>query len=424
MLDPKLIRSDPERIRKAILDKGESADLDTLLQFDAKRRAILAEVEQKKAERNRAGEQIAKAKKAGEDAGEILAAMKDLSAQIKQHDEELREVEHRINELMLWIPNIPHETVPVGADADANVEIRRWGTIPPDDNETIPHWDIGASLSLFDLERAAKVSGSGFVVFTGMGSLLQRALIQMMLDLHISKHGYREVSPPFLTRGDAMEGTGQLPKLKDDMYSTAGDELYLIPTAEVPITNLYRGEELDAADLPIKLVGYSACFRREAGAAGRDTRGLVRVHQFDKVEMVKFVRPEDSYAELESLVADAEAVLRALELPYRVLTLCSGDLSFAAAKCYDLEVWAPAEKRWLEVSSCSNFESFQARRIGIRFRNEKGRLEYVHTLNGSGLALPRVVAAMLELFQQPDGSVQIPEALRPYMGGREELTPI
>ncbi len=423
MLDPKLVRTDPDRIRRAIIDKGESADLDSILALDERRRSILVLVERKKAERNRAGEEIARLKQAGEDAMPRIAAMKALSQEIQAHDDELRRVEVDLEEQSLWLPNLPHESVPVGKDETANVEIRRWGRFPPDDFAPLPHWEIGEQLRLFDLERSARLSGSGFLLFTGLGALLERALIQMMLDLHVTRHGYQEVAPPYLVRREVLQGTGQLPKLADDMYRCADDDLFLIPTGEVPITNLFRGEILEADRIPCRFVGHTACFRREAGAAGRDTRGLIRVHQFDKVEMVKFVRPENSYEELEALVRDAEDVLQALELPYRVLSLCTGDLSFAASKCYDLEAWAPAEKRWLEVSSCSNFESFQARRIGIRFRNEEGKVEQVHTLNGSGLALPRVVAAILELFQTPHGTVRLPEALRPYMGGRAELTP-
>ncbi len=421
MLDPKLVRAQPDLVRKAIAAKGESADLDVLLALDEKRRGILVGVEQKKAERNRASEEIARRKRSGEDASGILASMKALSDEIRALDEGLKTIEAEWDRLLLWLPNIPHESVPEGTDASCNVEVRRGGTMPPDGFRPAPHWQIGTELGLLDLDRGSKLSGSGFIVMKGLGAALERGLVQMMLDIHVTRHGYTEVWVPFVVRREALQGTGQLPKLESDMYRTE-DDLFLIPTAEVPITNLYRDEVLPAERLPLKHVGYSACFRREAGAAGRDTRGLVRVHQFDKVEMVKFVRPETSYDELESLVRDAEDVLEALELPYRVLALCAGDLSFAAAKCYDLEVWAPAEQRWLEVSSCSNFEAFQARRIGARFRNEQGRLEYVHTLNGSGLALPRIVAAMLELFQTPHGTIRIPEALRPYMGGRTELT--
>jgi seryl-tRNA synthetase len=422
MLDPRLVRADPDRIRKAIADKGEKADLDLILALDEKRRGILVEVEQRKAERNKASEEIARLKKAGQDATALLDAMKRLSDEIKASDDQLRVIEQELDAQMLWLPNIPHASVPVGPDAGANVEVRRWGTMPPDTFKPAPHWQIGAELGIIDLERAGKVSGGGFICLAGLGAMLERALIQMMLDVHTTSHGYKEVWIPFLVRRESLQGTGQIPKLEADMYKLADEDLFLIPTAEVPITNLYRDEVLESDRLPVKLVGYSACFRREAGAAGRDTRGLVRVHQFDKVEMVKFVRPETSYDELESLVRDAEDILKMLEIPYRVLSLCTGDLSFAAAKCYDLEAWAPAEQRWLEVSSCSNFEAFQARRIGVRFRNEQGKLEPVHTLNGSGLALPRIVATMLELFQTPQGTIRIPEALRPYMGGRTELT--
>jgi seryl-tRNA synthetase len=423
MLDPKLVRADPARIRKGIADKGESADLDAILALDEKRRGLLVQVEAKKAERNRSSEEIARRKRTGEDASDLLAAMKVLSDEIRLLDEQARTVDSAFDSLSLWLPNLPHESVPVGPDAQSNVEVRRWGTLPPEEFRPAPHWQIGAELGLLDLERASRLSGSGFILLTGLGALLERALIQMMLDIHILRHGYTEIWAPYMVRREILQGTGQLPKLEADMYRCEEEDLFLIPTAEVPITNIYRDEILPGERLPIKHVGYTACFRREAGAAGRDTRGLIRVHQFDKVEMVKFVHPATSYDELESLVRDAEDVLHALELPYRVIALCTGDLSFAAAKCYDLEIFAPAERRWLEVSSCSNFEAFQARRIGIRFRNEQGRVEHVHTLNGSGLALPRIVAAILEVFQTPQGTIRIPEALRPYMGGRAELGP-
>jgi seryl-tRNA synthetase len=421
MLDPKFVRSQPEVVRKAIADKGEAADLDMVLALDEKRRGILAAVEQKKAERNRTSEEIARLKKSGQDASALVAAMKVVGDEIKLADDQIRVIDEELERLLLWIPNVPHASVPVGADASQNVEVRRWGNLPPDDFQPLPHWQVGSELGLFDIERASKISGSGFILYTGLGAMLQRALIQFFLDVHLTKHGYREVWVPTLVRPESLQGTGQLPKLESDMYRIADEDLFLIPTAEVPITNIYRDEILPTESLPIKLVGYSACFRKEAGAAGRDTRGLIRVHQFDKVEMVKFVRPETSYDELESLVRDAEDLLQALELPYRVLCLASGDLSFSAAKCYDLEVYAPAERRWLEVSSCSNFEAFQARRSGIRYRTEQGKPDFVHTLNGSGLALPRVFAAILELYQTPEGTVRIPPALQPYMGGRKEL---
>ncbi|MDM7913912.1 MAG: serine--tRNA ligase, partial [Candidatus Eisenbacteria bacterium] len=381
------------------------------------------EVEQKTAERNRASEEIARRKKAGEPADEILAAMKTLAKEIAERDDALRALEQQWNDALLWLPNIPHPAAPRGKDSSDNREVRRWGDLPAweGDFRPLPHWQIGADLGLLDLERASKVSGSGFILLTGLGALLERALIQFMLDMHVVRHGYTEVWPPFLVRTPSLQATGQLPKLEADMYRLADEDLYLIPTAEVPITNLYREEILDATRLPIRLVGYSACFRKEAGAAGRDTRGIIRVHQFDKVEMVKIVRPETSYDELESLVRDAEDVLQALGIPYRVMELCTGDLSFAAARCYDLEAWAPAEDRWLEVSSCSNFEAFQARRLGTRYRNDQGKVEHVHTLNGSGTALPRVVAAILELYQTPRGTIRIPEALRPYMRGLSEI---
>jgi seryl-tRNA synthetase len=322
----------------------------------------------------------------------------------------------------LRIPNIPHASVPVGKDAAANREVRRYGEPKTFSFAPRPHWELGARLGLFDFERGAKLAGTGFPLYTGLGARLERALIQFMLDVHTTEHGYVEVSPPFLVNTAAMTGTGQLPKMAEDMYHVQSDDLWLVPTAEVPVTNIYR-EELIRAPLPIKLTAYSPCFRREAGAAGRETRGLIRVHQFDKVELVKFVEPETSYDELEKLVADAEDILRRLGLTYRVLQLCTGDLSFAAAKCYDIELWAPGQQAWLEVSSCSTFEDFQARRAQIRYRNRDGKPAFVHTLNGSGVALARLVVALLENGQEADGGVALPEALQPYLGGLRRIAP-
>lgn len=418
MLDLKRIRTETDRVRAGLTAKG-SADLQPILDLDLRMREILQEVEVQKAERNRSSEEIARRKKLGEDAGGLLEQMKALSEAIKLQDAELREVEQALDEKMRWLPNVPHESVPVG-DPSANREVRRWGELPPDSFQPKPHYEIGESLGLLDFGRASKISGSGFAVFTGWGARFQRALIQYFLDRGRDNH-FLEVSTPYLVRRDTMFGTGQIPKLEEDMYRTEPDDLFLIPTAEVSITNLFAGEQLSHEELPVYRMGYSPCFRREAGTYGKETRGLVRVHQFDKVELVKIVEPAGSYGELESLVACVEQLLQSLELPYRVIELATGDLSFAAAKCYDLEVWAHAERRWLEVSSCSNFEEFQSRRMNLRYRNEEKKLVYPHTLNGSGLALPRIVVALLENNQTERGTIRVPAVLRPYLEGREEL---
>ncbi len=424
MLDLKFVRAEADRVRRGLDAKGGAHQLDRILALDEDRRALLQEVEVKKAERNRESQEIARLKSKGEDAAALLERMKALSDRIKEADVRVREVEAELDGLLAWVPNLPHDSVPVGPDASANVVVRNWGETVAHSFPVVPHWEIGERLALLDFRRASKLSGSGFTVFTGVGAQLQRALIRFMIDFHTKRHGFREVSVPYLVRRECMFGTGQLPKMEEDMYHCSVDDLFLIPTAEVPITNLFRDETLADEELPVRLVGYSPCFRREAGAYGKETRGLVRVHQFDKVEMVKIVRPETSYDELESLTACAEAVLQALELPYRVLLLASGDLSFSAAKCYDLEVWSPGEGgRWLEVSSCSNFEAFQARRMGLRYRTAAGKMDTPHTLNGSGLALPRVIVGLLEVHQTEAGSIRIPPALRPYLDGREELGP-
>ncbi|MDZ7271720.1 MAG: serine--tRNA ligase [candidate division KSB1 bacterium] len=416
MLDLKFIRENVELVRQAIHNKRERVDLDRLLELDAERRNILAEVEALKARRNKVSETIAVLKKQGQDTSSLIREMGQVADRIKELDARLGELEEDLLQVQVRIPNIPHASVPVG-DESANVVIKQWGTIEPFDFQPKTHWELGESLGLLDLARGAKVAGAFFVSFRGLGAKLERALINFMLDLHVNEQGYTEVFPPFVTKRESMFGTGQLPKLEKDMYRIEEDDLFLIPTAEVPVTNLHRDEILDGADLPIYYTAYTPCFRREAGSYGRDTRGLVRIHQFDKVEMVKFVKPETSYDELESLLADAEAVVQRLGLPYRVKVLATGDLSFAAAKCYDIEVWAAGIGKWLEVSSCSNFEAFQARRANIRFRRTKGsKPEYVHTLNGSGLALPRTVIAILENYQTDEGTVVVPEALRPYMG--------
>jgi seryl-tRNA synthetase len=425
MIDYRLIRSEPERVKQALQHRGyEPSMVDEWLAVDARWRELTTQVETLTAEQNRVSREIPQLKKAGQDVSALIAQMRTLGEQIKQLEQERREVEAQREQLLLMFPNIPHATTPLGADASQNVEVRRGGAPHPFEFEPRPHWEIAEQLRLIDFERGAKISGSGFHVYTGLGAQLERALINFMLDLHTREHGYHEVFPPFLVRPEVMQGTGQLPKFAEEMYRCADDPLYLIPTAEVPVTNLYRDEILSAEQLPINLVAYSPCFRREAGAAGRLTRGLLRVHQFNKVELVKFTTPESSYEEHERLLRDAETVLQRLELPYRIMLLCTGDLGFAAAKCYDLEVWSPGVQQWLEVSSCSNFEDFQARRANIRFRREPtAKPEYVHTLNASGVATARLMAALLENYQQPDGSVVIPAALRPYLDGLERITP-
>ncbi|MDW8052624.1 MAG: serine--tRNA ligase [Armatimonadota bacterium] len=425
MLDYRLLRHEPEAVRQALLHRGyDTAILDEWLELDRRWREATTRVETLTAEQNRLSKEIPQRKKAGEDIEPLLAQLRELKAQIEQLEQEQRALEQEREAKLLLFPNIPHATTPVGTDASQNVEVRRGGQIHPMSFEPKPHWEIAEALGLIDFERGAKVSGSGFHFYTHLGARLERALINFMLDLHVREHGYIEVFPPFLVRPEVMVGTGQLPKFEEEMYRCANDPLYLIPTAEVPVTNLYRDEILSVEQLPISLVAYSPCFRREAGAAGKLTRGLQRVHQFNKVELVKFTTPETSYEEHEKLLRDAETVLQRLELPYRIMLLCTGDLGFAAAKCYDLEVWAPGVQMWLEVSSCSNFEAFQARRANIRFRRDpKAKPEFVHTLNASGVATARLMAAILENYQQPDGSVVVPEALRPYMDGISVLRP-
>ena len=403
-------------MRQAIIHKNDKADLDGLLALDVKRREIIGQVESARAEQNKVTVKIAEMKKAKQDASSVIAEMRELSDRIKTLDNELKEVEERISAIHIRIPNIPHPSVPVG-DEKHNQEIKRWGSLPEMDFKPLPHHEIAEKLGLIDFARASRMSGSFFVSYRGLGAKLERSLINFMLDLHVQKHGYTEVFPPFVVRRECMFGTGQLPKLEDDMYHVSADDLFLIPTAEVPVTNLHRDEVLEGDELPIYYTAYTPCFRREAGAYGKDTRGLMRIHQFNKVEMVKFVQPETSYDELESLLGNAEEVLQLLQLPYRVITLATGDLSFSAAKCYDIEVWAQGLGKWLEVSSCSNFEDFQARRANIRFRRHKGaKLEFVHTLNASGLALPRTVIAILENYQTDEGTVIVPGVLRKYVG--------
>jgi seryl-tRNA synthetase len=422
MLDMKFIRQNEARVREALAARHHAFDLDALLALDQDRRARLTEVESLKSERNAVSKEIGALRKAGQDTAAAQASMRALGERIAALDAEAGRIEQERDARLLRLPNLPHASVPPGADAAANVEVRRWGTPRTFDFEPRGHVEIGTALGLFDFERGAKLSGSGFPLFRGAGARLQRGLIQFLLDLHTREHGYTEIAPPYLVNTASMTGTGQLPKMAEDMYHVPSDDLWLIPTAEVPVTNIHRDEILPGP-LPVCLTAHTPCFRREAGAAGRDTRGLIRVHQFDKVELVRFVAPETSYDELEILTGHAETVLQRLGLPYRVLALCAGDLSFAAAKCYDLELWAPGQKAWLEVSSCSTFEDFQARRANIRCRTADGKTTWAHTLNGSGVALPRLVVALLENGQQADGSVVLPEALWPYLGGLERLTP-
>jgi len=417
MLDIKFVREHPDFVKEAIAKKKDKADIDRFLEVDAKRRELLAKVEEMRARRNDESKRIAEMKRRGEDASGLMAEMKELSDEIKRLDDEVRKLDDELEAIMLTIPNIPHPSVPVGDSEDDNKEIRRWGQPRQFAFEPKAHWDIGVDLGMLDFEAAARVSGARFTFYKGAGARLERALVNFMLDLHTRRHGYVEVFPPFLVQRHSMVGTGQLPKFEDDAFKTVDPEYFLIPTAEVPVTNMYRDQVLDGGKLPIKHVAYSACFRAEAGAAGRDTRGLTRQHQFNKVELVKFTAPEDSYDELEKLTHDAEEVLQALELPYRVVAICTADLGFAAAKKYDLEVWMPSYGRYVEISSCSNFEDFQARRADIKYRpSAKEKPSYVHTLNGSGVAIGRTTAAILENFQNEDGTVSVPEALVPYMG--------
>ena len=419
MLDPKLYRDDPERVRAALRRRGGTFDFDALLRLDQEKRALGTELEQLKAARNAASESIARLKRSGGDASAEIEKTRALGDRIKEAQEAFNAVDEKLSALALLCPNPPHASVPDGKNPADNKVVKTWGDLPPDSRVFPDHMAIGQKLRLFDFERGAKLSGRGFPIYTGMGARLERALINFFLDFHV-RGGFTEISPPYLVSRASMTGTGQLPKFEEDMYRCDADDLFLVPTAEVPVTNMHRDEVLDPASLPLSYCAYTACFRREAGSWGADTRGFLRLHQFDKVEMVKFTLPEKSYEALESLREQAEALLRLLELPYRVLELCAGDLGFGAAKCYDLEVWAPAEKKWLEVSSCSNFEDFQARRANIRVKSE-GRNPLVHTLNGSGLATPRVLAALLETHHTERGTVRIPAALRPYLGDLGEL---
>ena len=422
MFDIKLIRENIDKVQKGLEAKRADIDLASVLDLDKQRKEILLKVEALRSQQNAANDEIGRIIKEKKDPKEKIAAMKEISQKIDQLTPELRDVEAKINEALISVPNLPHDSVPVGGP-DKNAQVRTWGAPQSFDFKPKTHIELAEALDIIDFKRATKISGSNFVLYKKEGARLERALFNFMLDLHAREHGYVEVFPPFLANTASMTGTGQLPKMKEDMYKVAEEDLYLIPTAEVPITNIHRDEILKEEDLPIYYTGYTACFRREAGSYGKDTRGLVRVHEFNKVEMVKFVKPETSYDELEKLVANAEKVLQLLGLPYRVLLLASGDLSFASAKCYDLEAHAAGVDAWLEVSSCSNFEDFQARRANIRYKGkEMKKPAFVHTLNGSGLALARVMVAILENYQTKEGDIIIPNVLRPYMGGMERIS--
>ena len=419
MLDLKRIRNNPEEIKKALSNRGEDFDtavIDEVISLDEERRKILVEVEALKGKRNQVSSEIPKLKKAGEDVSAIMAEMRELGDEIKAFDVRVTEIDERIKYIMLRIPNIPNPQVPDGESDEDNIEIKTWGEPTKFNFEPKAHWDLGTDLDILDFERGGKIAGSRFTVYKGLGARLERMVISYFLDKHTLENGYTEVLPPYMVNRDSMTGTGQLPKFEEDAFKVENNGYFLIPTAEVPVTNMYRNEVFAGADLPVKHAAYSACFRAEAGSAGRDTRGLVRQHQFNKVELVKFCKPEESYAELDKLVVDAESVLQGLGLPYRIVRICKGDLGFTAALKYDIEVWMPSYNRYVEISSCSNFEDFQARRANIKYRETpKDKPQFVHTLNGSGVAIGRTVAAILENYQREDGSVEIPDVLKPYM---------
>lgn len=423
MLDVKLLRNNFDEVKQKLQNRGEDlGEFEKFGELDKRRRTLIVETEALKSQRNEVSQEIAKLKREKQDADAKIEEMRVVGDRIKTLDIELREIDEKLDMILMSIPNIPHESTPVGESEDDNVEIRKWGEVRAFDFEPKAHWDLGTDLDILDFENAAKVTGSRFVFYKKLGARMERALINFMMDLHSNEHGYEEMLPPYMVNRASMTGTGQLPKFEEDAFLIEAEDYFLIPTAEVPVTNYHREDILKAEDLPRKYTAFSACFRSEAGSAGRDTRGLIRQHQFNKVELVQFVKPEDSYVALEKLTGNAEEVLRRLELPYRVLSMCTADLGFTAAKKYDLEVWIPSYNSYREISSCSNFESFQARRANIRFRREPGsKPEYVHTLNGSGLALGRTVAAILENYQDADGSVRIPKVLQGYMGGIEKI---
>jgi len=423
MLDLKFVRSHLEDIEKMLRNRGYALNMSRFETLDQKRREILAGLEALRYQKNRVSDDIAAMKKRGEDASGVIAEMKAVASQIKEKEKDLPGVVEELDDLLMVVPNIPDGSVPVGKDEKDNPVIRTWGEIREKDFAPRPHWEIGETLGILDFQRAAKIAGSRFALYIGPGAKLERALISFMLDMHTREHGYTEILPPFMVNADSLTGTGQLPKFKEDLFKVEGWDLYLIPTAEVPVTNIHRDEILSEEDLPIYYAAYTPCFRSEAGSYGKDTRGLIRQHQFNKVELVKFVSPDASYDELEKLTRNAEEVLRRLDLPYRVVSLCTGDLGFSAAKTYDVEVWLPGQELYREISSCSNFTDFQARRAGIRFKKKGGTgTELVHTLNGSGLAVGRTLVAILENYQQKDGSVSVPEALRPYAGGMDIIS--
>ena len=425
MYDLRLLRENLDRIRDQLGDRGRDVQWDALRKLLDERRALTIQAEELRADLNKGSEEVARLKRGKQPADEAIAAMKRVGEHITECEGSLRAIEENVMDIALRIPNLPHSSVPTGQTADENIEVRRWGQ-PPALTTPKSHWDIGEQLGILDFDRAAKIAGARFAVLSGAGARLERALINYMLDLHTAEHGYREVLPPFMVNRAAMTGTGQLPKFEEDLFRLRDEDYFLIPTAEVPVTNLHREEILSESALPTRYTAYTPCFRREAGSYGKDTKGLIRLHQFNKVELVAFTRPEHSYEELERLTGHAEAVLQRLGLHHRVMTLCTGDMGFAAAKTYDLEVWLPSQNQFREISSCSNFEAFQARRAGIRFRGSGGKKEsktdFVHTLNGSGLAVGRTLVAILENYQQPDGSVVIPSVLRPYLGGMERIT--
>ncbi|QJD85898.1 serine--tRNA ligase [Cohnella herbarum] len=425
MLDVKLLRNDYDKVAQALSHRNASLDLIAAFpQLDVSRREKLTESEQLKNRRNVVSQDVAKLKKSGENADELIAEMRNVNDRIKLLDDEVREIEAEMDTLLLSIPNVPHESVPIGASEEDNIVLRSIGEPTKFDYDAKPHWELGTELGILDFEAAAKVTGSRFVFYKGLGARLERALINLMMDLHSDQHGYEEILPPYIVNRDSLIGTSQLPKFAEDLFKIEGTDYFLIPTAEVPVTNFHREEILPSDALPKAFVAFSGCFRSEAGASGRDTRGLIRQHQFNKVELVQLVAPDKSYEVLEQLTGHAERVLQLLELPYRVLALCTGDMGFASAKTYDLEVWLPSAGTYREISSCTNFEDFQARRAGIRYRPENGaKPEFVHTLNGSGLALGRTVAAIIENYQQADGTVKVPDALKPYMGGLEYIAP-
>lgn len=425
MLDVKYVRENMDQVKAFLEARNYSFDLSSILSLDGKRRELIAKVEQLKAERNAGSKEVGAAKSKGEDVSALMDRMKSIGDEVKCLDQEVAQIDSDLEGIMLQIPNKPHSSVPVGADENDNVEVRRWGSPKTFDFEPLAHWDLGENLGILDFKRGVSLAQSRFTVLAGAGARLERALLNFMLDLHVDRHGYKEINPPFMVNSAAMSGTGQLPKFADDLYRVADDDLWLIPTAEVPLTNLHGGEILEESDLPIYYTAYTPCFRKEAGSHGRDVRGIMRQHQFEKVEMVKLSTPDRSYEELEKLTANAEEVLQLLKLPYRVITLCTGDMGFGSSKTYDVEVWLPSQGRYREISSCSNCEDFQARRMNTRYRpSDGGKPRFVHTLNGSGIAIGRALIAVMENYQRSDGSIEIPEVLMPYMGGMKEISPL